>query len=69
MPDLDAVLAMADRLVRDDERARRADQGKRRERRNRDRNRRQSEQRDRPDCPPPEDPAGRSEEKRDVPEE
>src|SRR5438105_15115029 len=66
VPDLNPMLAIADRLVRHDQRAHGADEGERHERRDRDRSRYEREQHERPYRPPPKDAAGRSEEKRDV---
>ena len=60
---------MAEHLVCHDEGARGSHEGERRECRNRDCNGDQGDQHDRPDRPPSEDPAGRSEQKRDVPEQ
>jgi hypothetical protein len=53
VPDSDPVLAIAEHLVRHDQRAHGADEGERRKRGDRDRSR--DEQRDRPDRPPPEE--------------
>jgi hypothetical protein len=69
VPHLQPVLAMAERLVRDDERAHGGDEPERRQRGNRERGRDEGEQRDAADRPAAEDSPGHSQEERDVPEQ
>jgi hypothetical protein len=59
VPDTDPVLAIAEHLPRDDERAYGADESERNERRDRDGNGNEAKQHGGPDSPPSEDPAGR----------
>ena len=65
----DPALAIPERLVRHDERADGAHEGERRERRERECRRNEGEQDERADRAPPEDPSGRAEEERDLPEQ
>jgi len=60
VPHTDPVLAKAEHLPRNDERAYGADESERRKRRDRDGNRSEAKQHGRPDSPPSEDVAGRS---------
>src|SRR5689334_21223935 len=69
MTDVQAVLAVADRLVRDDERADGGDQGEGRERGQRQGGGDEGEQDGGAERPAPEDPPGGADEERDVPEQ
>ena len=69
MPDPEPIRAVAENFVRHDRRADGADEGERSQRRDRDRNRDEGEQHGGADGTSPEDAAGCSVKKRDVPEQ